>query len=88
MLYHDGTHCSDSICWFAGGRPAWVTGDLEEGYEDYTEYAVMVVTIQQLSLEPMPISSSTTGLGASTLSSPRLHQVPSFPSRLSVPRGG
>jgi len=33
------THCIDSICWFAGGRPAWVTGDLEEGYEDDTEYA-------------------------------------------------
>ncbi len=39
MLYRNGTHCIDSICWFAGGRPAWVTGDLEAGYEDYTEYA-------------------------------------------------
>ena len=39
MLYRNGTHCIDSTCWFAGGRPVWVTGDLEEGYDDYTEYA-------------------------------------------------
>ena len=29
MLYRNGTHCLDAICWFAGGRPAWVMGDLE-----------------------------------------------------------
>ncbi len=39
MLFRNGTHCIDSICWFAGGRPSWVTGDLEPGFENYVEYA-------------------------------------------------
>ena len=39
MLYRNGTHCLDAICWFSGGRPIWVMGDLEPGFEDYSEYA-------------------------------------------------
>ena len=38
MLFRNGTHLLDVICYFAGAQPRWVVGDLEAGYEDYTEY--------------------------------------------------
>ncbi|MEZ4860374.1 MAG: Gfo/Idh/MocA family oxidoreductase [Caldilineaceae bacterium] len=38
MLFRNGTHLVDSICWFAGADPTWVFAELEAGYEDYTEY--------------------------------------------------
>jgi predicted dehydrogenase len=38
MLFRNGTHSIDAICWYAAGDPAWVMADLETGYEDYTEY--------------------------------------------------
>ncbi|MEE3258360.1 MAG: Gfo/Idh/MocA family oxidoreductase [Candidatus Latescibacterota bacterium] len=38
MLFRNGTHTLDAICYYAGAEPQWVTAELEEGYEDYTEY--------------------------------------------------
>ena len=38
MLFRNGTHVIDCMRWFAGGDPEWVFGELEAGYEDYTEY--------------------------------------------------
>jgi predicted dehydrogenase len=38
MLVRNGTHLIDAICYFAAGEPEWVTAELEEGYEDYSEY--------------------------------------------------
>ena len=38
MLFRNGTHLLDVICYFAGAQPSWVVGDLAPGYEDYTEY--------------------------------------------------
>ena len=38
MLFRNGTHILDTICWFADSDPEWVMADLEEGYQDYTEY--------------------------------------------------
>ena len=38
MLFRNGTHLIDTICLFANSDPEWVTAELEEGYEDYTEY--------------------------------------------------
>lgn len=38
MLFRNGTHLIDSICWFADSDPTWVFAELEAGYEDYTEY--------------------------------------------------
>lgn len=38
MLFRNGTHLIDAICWFANADPAWVFAELEAGYEDYTEY--------------------------------------------------
>lgn len=38
MLFRNGTHTIDTICWLAGSDPEWVMAELEEGYEDYTEY--------------------------------------------------
>ncbi len=38
MLYRNGTHSIDAICWYADSAPEWVLADLETGYEDYTEY--------------------------------------------------
>ncbi len=38
MLFRNGTHLVDSICYFADSEPDWVFADLEAGFEDYTEY--------------------------------------------------
>jgi len=38
MLFRNGTHLLDTICYFADSQPAWVVADLQEGYEDYAEY--------------------------------------------------
>jgi predicted dehydrogenase len=38
MLFRNGTHCVDAICYFADSDPEWVTAELEDGYEDYSEY--------------------------------------------------
>ncbi|MDE2998623.1 MAG: Gfo/Idh/MocA family oxidoreductase [Gemmatimonadota bacterium] len=38
MLFRNGTHLVDSICYFADSEPDWVFAELEAGYEDYTEY--------------------------------------------------
>ena len=38
MLFRNGTHLIDAICYFADSTPGWVFAELEDGYEDYTEY--------------------------------------------------
>lgn len=38
MLFRNGTHCVDAICYFADSTPEWVSAELEDGYEDYSEY--------------------------------------------------
>jgi len=38
MLFRNGTHTLDTIRWFAGSKPEWLVGELEDGYEDYSEY--------------------------------------------------
>ena len=38
MLFRNGTHMIDAICYLAGSDPEWVSAELEDGYEDYTEY--------------------------------------------------
>jgi predicted dehydrogenase len=38
MLFRNGTHIIDCMCWFADAKPEWVFGELEAGYEDYSEY--------------------------------------------------
>ena len=38
MLFRNGTHCVDAICYFADSDPEWVSAELEDGYEDYNEY--------------------------------------------------
>ena len=38
MLFRNGTHLVDAICYFADSDPEWVSAELEDGYEDYSEY--------------------------------------------------
>lgn len=38
MLFRNGTHCVDAICYFADSEPVWVSAELEDGYENYNEY--------------------------------------------------
>jgi predicted dehydrogenase len=38
MLFRNGTHLMDLICFFAEGNPEWVMSELEEGFEHFTEY--------------------------------------------------
>lgn len=38
MLFRNGTHLIDMICYFAESSPEWVSAELENGYEDYSEY--------------------------------------------------
>ena len=38
MLFRNGTHTLDAICYYANSQPQWVSAELEEGYEDYAEY--------------------------------------------------
>ena len=37
-LFRNGTHLIDALCYLAGARPAWVFAELEDGYQDHTEY--------------------------------------------------
>ncbi len=38
MLFRNGTHLIDMICFYAESDTEWVMGDLEEGFEHFTEY--------------------------------------------------
>jgi len=38
MLFRNGTHLMDMICFFAEADPAWVFAELEEGFAHFTEY--------------------------------------------------
>ncbi|HIE26186.1 TPA: Gfo/Idh/MocA family oxidoreductase [Candidatus Poribacteria bacterium] len=38
MLFRNGTHLLDMICYFAQSSPIWVCAELQKGYEDYWEY--------------------------------------------------
>jgi predicted dehydrogenase len=38
MLYRNGTHVLDLLCWYAGAPPARVFARLEPGYDDFTSY--------------------------------------------------
>ena len=38
MLFRNGTHLIDGVCFFAGSDPQWVFAELDEGFEDYTTY--------------------------------------------------
>jgi predicted dehydrogenase len=35
MLFRNGTHLLDTVCWFAGGEPDWVVGVLDEEHSSY-----------------------------------------------------
>ena len=38
MLFRNGTHSIDMICFFAEADPAWLFAELEEGFDHFTEY--------------------------------------------------
>lgn len=38
MLFRNGTHALDTVCFFAEGDPRWLVAELEEGFEHFTEY--------------------------------------------------
>ncbi|MEM7134000.1 MAG: Gfo/Idh/MocA family oxidoreductase [Chloroflexota bacterium] len=38
MLFRNGTHVVDTICFFANAEPQWVFAELEEGFDHFTEY--------------------------------------------------
>jgi len=38
ILFRNGTHMIDMICYLADAAPAWVFAELDEGYEDYWPY--------------------------------------------------
>jgi predicted dehydrogenase len=38
MLFRNGTHIIDLLCFFAESEPRWVFAELEDGYEGYAEY--------------------------------------------------
>jgi predicted dehydrogenase len=38
MLFRNGTHSIDLLCFFAESEPEWLFAHLEEGFDDYTEY--------------------------------------------------
>lgn len=38
MLFRNGTHMVDMICFFAESDPAWLTAVMEPGFEHFTEY--------------------------------------------------
>lgn len=38
MLFRNGTHLLDMICFFAEADPAWLFAELEEGFDHFTEY--------------------------------------------------
>jgi predicted dehydrogenase len=38
ILFRNGTHMIDMVCFMAQSDPAWVFAELDEGYEDYWPY--------------------------------------------------
>ena len=38
MIFRNGTHALDLMCYYAGAAPTHVFAKLEEGFEDFTEY--------------------------------------------------
>ncbi len=38
MMFRNGTHLIDMICFYAESGPEWVTAELETGFGDFTEY--------------------------------------------------
>ena len=38
MLFRNGTHLIDLLCFFAETEPQWVSAELEEGFEDFVTY--------------------------------------------------
>lgn len=38
MLFRNGTHLIDGVCFFARSEPEWVFAELDEGFEDYFFY--------------------------------------------------
>lgn len=38
MLFRNGTHTVDMICFFAESEPQWVFAELEDGFDHFTEY--------------------------------------------------
>ncbi len=38
MMFRNGTHIVDMICFMAESDPSWVFAELEDGYSDYSEY--------------------------------------------------
>ena len=38
MLFRNGTHLIDGVCFFAGSDPQWVFAELEEGFDDCSSY--------------------------------------------------
>ncbi len=38
MLFRNGTHLIDGVCFFAESAPGWVFAELDEGFEDYFSY--------------------------------------------------
>lgn len=38
MMFRNGTHIIDMVCFMAESDPSWVFAELEEGFEDYSEY--------------------------------------------------
>ena len=38
ILFRNGTHMIDMVCFLSGSQPAWVFAELDEGYENYWPY--------------------------------------------------
>ena len=38
MMFRNGTHMIDAVCYFADADPEWLVAETEEGFEDYVEY--------------------------------------------------
>ena len=38
MMFRNGTHLVDGVCFFADSEPEWVFGELEPGYDHYDRY--------------------------------------------------
>ena len=38
MMFRNGTHLVDTICYYADSDPEWVSAELEDGFEEFTVY--------------------------------------------------
>lgn len=38
MMFRNGTHIIDMVCFMAESDPSWVFAELEDGFEDYSQY--------------------------------------------------